>query len=79
MLLTILINLIELKAAFDEFDVDKSETISSSELKNVLKKLDVTATDADCEEMMTLLDRNKDGVIKFSGNVLIFFRKLKIN
>jgi calmodulin len=53
----------ELLNAFKVFDKDGSGTISSDELRHVLKKLGETLTDEEVEEMIKLADRNGDGHI----------------
>lgn len=53
----------ELLNAFKVFDKDGSGTISSDELRNVLKSLGEDLTDAELDEMIKLADRNGDGSI----------------
>jgi calmodulin len=53
----------ELLNAFKVFDKDGSGTISSDELRNVLKSLGENLTDAELDEMIKLADRNGDGTI----------------
>lgn len=53
----------ELKNAFKVFDKDGSGTISSDELRHVLKSLGENLTDEEVEEMIRLADRNGDGTI----------------
>lgn len=53
----------ELLNAFKVFDKDGSGTISSDELRNVLKSLGETLTDDEVEQMVQLADRNGDGQI----------------
>lgn len=53
----------ELLNAFKVFDKDGSGTISSDELRNVLKSLGENLTDDEVEEMVKLADRNGDGHI----------------
>ncbi|KAK4101227.1 EF-hand [Parathielavia hyrcaniae] len=53
----------ELLNAFQVFDKDGSGTISSDELRNVLKSLGENLTDAELDEMIKLADRNGDGSI----------------
>jgi hypothetical protein len=53
----------ELLNAFKVFDKDGSGTISSDELRNVLKSLGENLTDAELDEMLKLADRNGDGTI----------------
>ena len=53
----------ELMNAFKVFDKDGSGTISSDELRNVLKSLGEDLTDAEVDEMIKLADVNGDGTI----------------
>jgi calmodulin len=53
----------ELLNAFRVFDKDNSGTISSDELRNVLKKLGEDLTDEEVDEMIRLADVNGDGSI----------------
>ncbi|KAL2130343.1 hypothetical protein VTI74DRAFT_6569 [Chaetomium olivicolor] len=55
----------ELINAFRVFDKDGSGTISSDELRNVLKSLGENLTDAEVEEMIQLADRDGDGHIDY--------------
>ncbi|KAL2150466.1 hypothetical protein VTH82DRAFT_7029 [Thermothelomyces myriococcoides] len=56
----------ELKNAFKVFDKDGSGTISSDELRHVLKSLGENLTDEEVEEMIRLADRNGDGTIDYN-------------
>lgn len=53
----------ELLNAFSVFDRDGSGTISSDELRNVLKSLGENLTDEELDEMIKLADRDGDGQI----------------
>ncbi|KAH8893889.1 EF-hand [Thozetella sp. PMI_491] len=55
----------ELMNAFKVFDKDGSGTISSDELRNVLKSLGENLTDAELDEMIKLADKNGDGDIDY--------------
>ncbi|KAH6637099.1 hypothetical protein F5144DRAFT_629048 [Chaetomium tenue] len=55
----------ELYNAFKVFDKDGSGTISSDELRNVLKSLGEDLTDEEVDEMIKLADRNGDGTIDY--------------
>ncbi|KAL2167127.1 hypothetical protein VTG60DRAFT_1681 [Thermothelomyces hinnuleus] len=55
----------ELLNAFKVFDKDGSGTISSDELRNVLKSLGENLTDQELDEMIKLADRNGDGTIDY--------------
>lgn len=57
----------ELKQAFDLFDVDKSGEINSSELRNVLAKLNLKVSDAELEQLLNVMDKNGNGKIEFNG------------
>ncbi|KAH6616093.1 hypothetical protein B0J18DRAFT_372952, partial [Chaetomium sp. MPI-SDFR-AT-0129] len=53
----------ELLNAFRVFDKDNSGTISSDELRSVLKSLGENLTDAELEEMIQMADSDGDGTI----------------
>jgi len=53
----------ELVNAFKVFDKDGSGTISTDELRNVLKSLGENLTDAELDDMIKLADKNGDGHI----------------
>lgn len=53
----------ELINAFRVFDKDNSGTISTDELRNVLRSLGENLTDDELEEMIKLADKNGDGHI----------------
>ena len=53
----------ELINAFKVFDKDGSGTISTQELREVLKSLGENLTDAELDEMIKLADKNGDGHI----------------
>ncbi len=53
----------ELINAFKVFDKDGSGTISTEELRNVLRSLGENLTDAELDEMVKLADRDGDGHI----------------
>jgi calmodulin len=53
----------ELVNAFRVFDKDNSGTISTEELRNVLRSLGENLTDAELDEMIKLADKNGDGHI----------------
>ncbi|CCC13842.1 hypothetical protein SMACR_07478 [Sordaria macrospora] len=56
----------ELLEAFKVFDKDGSGTISTEELRAVLKSLGEDMTDADVDEMIKLADKNGDGQIDYT-------------
>ena len=53
----------ELKAAFDVFDKDGNGTISSDELRHLMKSIGEDLTDADIDEMIKEADKDGDGNI----------------
>ena len=53
----------ELLNAFKVFDKDGSGTISTEELRNVLRSLGENLTNAELDEMVKLADKNNDGHI----------------
>ncbi|KAL1841148.1 hypothetical protein VTJ49DRAFT_7373 [Mycothermus thermophilus] len=56
----------ELLNAFKVFDKDGSGTISTEELRSVLKSLGENLTDAELDEMIQLADRDGDGQIDYA-------------
>ncbi|KAL2270086.1 hypothetical protein VTJ83DRAFT_2270 [Remersonia thermophila] len=56
----------ELLNAFKTFDKDGSGTISTEELRSVLKSLGENLTDAELDEMIKLADHNGDGQIDYA-------------
>jgi calmodulin len=59
------IEMVEFRAAFNMFDIDGGGTIETHELKEVLTQLGENPTDDDIQEMIELVDENKDGVVDF--------------
>jgi Ca2+-binding EF-hand superfamily protein len=57
----------ELKLAFDVYDTDRSGSISYTEIRNVLKKLNLHSSTKDVQSLMKEFDRNKDGHVSFDG------------
>ncbi|KAK3317204.1 hypothetical protein B0T22DRAFT_164704 [Podospora appendiculata] len=55
----------ELLNAFKVFDQDGSGTISTEELRNVLRSLGENLTDAELDEMIQMADKNGDGHIDY--------------
>ncbi|KAM7198708.1 hypothetical protein V8F20_006023 [Naviculisporaceae sp. PSN 640] len=55
----------ELISAFKVFDKDGSGTISTEELRDVLRSLGENLTDAELDEMVKLADKNGDGHIDY--------------
>ncbi|GLB41004.1 putative calmodulin mediates the control of a large number of enzymes, ion channels and other proteins by Ca(2) [Lyophyllum shimeji] len=56
----------EMEAAFGVFDKDKSGTISTDELRIVMRSLNVHLTDGELQEMMREADLNGDGEISLN-------------
>ena len=56
----------EMLKVFQSMDVDKSGSITSKEILKVMGRMGISASDADGERMVELLDANKDGVITFN-------------
>ncbi len=63
----------ELMNAFTVFDKDGSGTISSEELRNVLKSLGENLTDSELDEMIKLADKNGDGHIDCGQPAFLFY------
>lgn len=61
----------ELKVAFDYFDEDGSGAISKEELEKVMKKLGLSPTQVELQEMLDEIDNDKTGEVNFSA-----FKKL---
>ena len=64
------------RAIFNLFDIDKSGTIDSNELRKIMKVLGIHFTQSEIEEMVRLLDEDKSGTIDFDEFVKIFEQKL---
>lgn len=62
----------ELRRAFQVFDHDNSGTISTDELRNVLKSIGEDLTDTEIDEMMRQVDVDGSGTIdcKFITSML---------
>lgn len=62
----------ELRRAFQVFDHDNSGTISTDELRNVLKSIGEDLTDTEIDEMMRQVDVDGSGTIdcKFGTSIL---------
>lgn len=56
----------ELRAAFNVFDADKSGTISSDELRAMLKSLGDDMTDKEINDIIREADSDGDGNISFA-------------
>ncbi len=57
----------ELKAIFDEFDVNGDGHIQRAELRNVMQKMGQSPTDEELMAMFAAADADKDGSIDFEG------------
>eukprot|EP00047_Mylnosiga_fluctuans_P019774 m.85913 g.85913 ORF g.85913 m.85913 type:complete len:145 (+) comp8258_c0_seq2:2842-3276(+) len=55
----------ELRIAFDAFDTDKSGSVSISELRTMMGKLEDRPSQEDLEALLRALDSNGDGQISF--------------
>lgn len=58
----------ELKRAFSIFDVDKSGTISASELKMIMECLGEKLSDEEVKTMIEIADDDRDGEVSLNGN-----------
>ncbi|RNA20017.1 calmodulin [Brachionus plicatilis] len=56
----------ELREAFEIFDKDGSNSISSKELRDVFRALEINASESQVQAAMKQMDRNGDGEISFS-------------
>mmetsp|Transcript_28330 Transcript_28330/g.74724 ORF Transcript_28330/g.74724 Transcript_28330/m.74724 type:complete len:157 (-) Transcript_28330:26-496(-) len=56
----------ELHAAFECFDSQHSGHFDKAQLKDMLRRLNVIATDEEVEQMFSIGDKNHDGMIDFS-------------
>lgn len=61
----------DLRDAFDLYDQDKNGLISSSELHQALKRLNMRSSIADCERMIKSVDSDGDGCVNYEE-----FRKM---
>ncbi len=55
----------ELRECFNLFDVDKSGSISSKELKKVIEALGISANENEMNGLMKLMDKDGSGAIDF--------------
>ena len=60
----------ELKEAFAVFDKDGSGTITSDELKEVMKAMGENLTEEEIDQMIREADIDGDGEINYEGKVL---------
>lgn len=61
----------ELKKAFQVFDLNKDGFISRAELQSVLTKMGETLTEKEVDEMMEKADKNGDGKIDYDGKLFL--------
>ena len=61
-----------LRRAFKLFDKDGSGTIDKLELERVTTQLGESLSKDELEQMLSLLDVNKDGKIDYDGMIEIF-------
>jgi hypothetical protein len=66
----------ELKVHFDSFDKDHSGSITLEELRDVMKSIGETATDAQIKQIISEVDSDNNGTIEFS-EFLDFVEKFK--
>ncbi|KAG9143921.1 hypothetical protein Leryth_016130 [Lithospermum erythrorhizon] len=59
------------KATFQEFDVDKNGAIDPQELKHCFRKLEITFTDEEINDLFKACDINDDRVIKFNEFIVL--------
>jgi len=55
-----------LRKAFDQFDTNNDEVISPSELKMILKQLQINVSDKQLDEMIKQVDTNQNDKIEWS-------------
>lgn len=55
------------REVFDIFDKDKSGSISTSELGEVMRSLGQNPTDAELQDMVNEVDTDQSGSIEFNG------------
>jgi len=58
--------LAEARHVFNEFDMDKSNTIDISEFRNVCAALGMDLTDLEARKELRKIDANKDGVLQYA-------------
>ena len=69
----------ELKEAFSMFDKDGDGTISSSELKTVMKTAGLHPSDGDVTKLIKVCDADHSGVIEFNEFILMMHDNDKIS
>lgn len=65
-------NKIELKYVFATFDKNHDGFIKKKELEESLKRIGISATEKDVEEMVEKVDSNRDGLIDFDEFCKLF-------
>jgi len=68
-----------LQRAFKLFDKDGSGTIDKSELERITTQMGEALSKDELEQMLTLVDTNKDGKIDYNGMIEIFNVDLDYN
>lgn len=68
--------LAEVKQAFDQFDEDKSGSITLEELKKIMKSIGETPSDAEVKKIISEVDLDNSGTIEFNEFVM-FVEKFK--
>lgn len=61
----------DLRQSFDEIDTDKTGTITAGELQDSLKAVGFIPSDGQLKEIMSSMDKDKDGTISFEEYVQV--------
>ena len=61
-----------MKQTFSKFDVDKNNSISSGELKQLLKDLQLDSKSRDVKSLMRQFDANGDGALQYEEFVQLW-------
>ena len=67
----------ECKRVFDLFDKDNDGAITTKELGDVMRTLDINPTQAELQEMINETDIDGSGKIEFKEFLELFARKMK--